>query len=71
MQLNFTPDQEAFRLEVRDFVKLHLPVDIRRKVEQRLGSLPPIRTAADMRSPGGKRHPFWNPFRMPVRDKAS
>ena len=33
MQLNFTPDQEAFRLEVRDFVKLHLPVDIRRKVE--------------------------------------
>ncbi|PZT91991.1 hypothetical protein [Sphingomonas sp.] len=44
---------------------------IRRKVEQRLGSLPPIRTAADMRSPGGKRHPFWNPFRMPVRDKAS
>jgi alkylation response protein AidB-like acyl-CoA dehydrogenase len=33
MQLNFTPDQEAFRLEVRDFVKLHLPVNIRRKVE--------------------------------------
>ncbi|MEN2747130.1 hypothetical protein [Sphingomonas sp. T9W2] len=44
---------------------------IRRKVEQRLRSLPPIRTAADMRSPGGKRHPFWNPFRMPVRGKAS
>ncbi len=33
MQLNFTPDQEAFRLEVRGFVKVHLPVDIRRKVE--------------------------------------
>lgn len=33
MQLNFTPDQEAFRLEVREFVKVHLPVDIRRKVE--------------------------------------
>jgi alkylation response protein AidB-like acyl-CoA dehydrogenase len=33
MQLNFTPDQETFRLEVREFVKAHLPVDIRRKVE--------------------------------------
>ena len=33
MQLNFTLDQEAFRLEVRGFVKVHLPVDIRRKVE--------------------------------------
>jgi alkylation response protein AidB-like acyl-CoA dehydrogenase len=33
MQLNFTPDQEAFRLEVRAFVKAHLPIDIRRKVE--------------------------------------
>ncbi len=42
---------------------------IRRKVEQRLGTLPPIRTAADMRGPGGRVHPFWNPYRMPVRDQ--
>lgn len=42
---------------------------IRRKVEQRLGELPPIRTAADMRGPGGKRHPFWNPYRMPMGDQ--
>lgn len=42
---------------------------IRRKVEQRLEALPPIRTAADMRGPGGKRHPFWNPFRLPVHDE--
>ena len=33
MQLQFTPEQEAFRLEVRAFVKANLPTDIRRKVE--------------------------------------
>lgn len=33
MQLQFTPEQEAFRLEVRAFVKTHLPADIRRRVE--------------------------------------
>lgn len=33
MQLQFTPEQEAFRLEVRAFVQANLPVDIRRKVE--------------------------------------
>lgn len=33
MQLNFAPEQEAFRLEVRAFVKANLPADIRRKVE--------------------------------------
>lgn len=33
MQLQFTPEQDAFRLEVRAFVKAHLPADIRRKVE--------------------------------------
>jgi hypothetical protein len=32
MQLQFTPEREAFRLEVRAFVKAHLPADIRRKV---------------------------------------
>ncbi len=32
MQLQFTPEQEAFRLEVRAFVKANLPADIRRKV---------------------------------------
>jgi alkylation response protein AidB-like acyl-CoA dehydrogenase len=32
MQLQFTPEQEAFRLEVRAFVKAHLPADIRHKV---------------------------------------
>ena len=37
--------------------------------EQRLGALPPIRTAAAMRGPGGRVHPFWNPYRMPVRDQ--
>jgi alkylation response protein AidB-like acyl-CoA dehydrogenase len=33
MQLQFTPEQEAFRLEVRAFVQANLPADIRRKVE--------------------------------------
>lgn len=32
MQLSFTPEQEAFRLEVRAFVKANLPADIHRKV---------------------------------------
>jgi hypothetical protein len=32
MQLQFTPERDAFRLEVRAFVKVHLPADIRRKV---------------------------------------
>lgn len=32
MQLQFTPERDAFRLEVRAFVKAHLPADIRRKV---------------------------------------
>jgi alkylation response protein AidB-like acyl-CoA dehydrogenase len=33
MKLQFSADDEAFRLEVRLFVKTHLPVDIKRKVE--------------------------------------
>lgn len=33
MKLTFTPEQEAFRLEVRAFVQQNLPADIRRKVE--------------------------------------
>ena len=33
MKLQFTPEEEAFRLEVREFVRTHLPADIRRKVE--------------------------------------
>ncbi|MCA1199266.1 hypothetical protein K9B35_14940 [Sphingomonas sp. R647] len=37
---------------------------IRRKVEQRLAPLPPIRSASEMRSPHGRLHPFWNPYRM-------
>jgi hypothetical protein len=32
MQLSFTPEQDAFRLEVRTFVQAHLPAEIRRKV---------------------------------------
>ena len=32
MQLSFTPEQDAFRLEVRAFVQAHLPAEIRRKV---------------------------------------
>ena len=33
MQLQFSPEEDAFRLDVRAFVKTHLPADIRRKVE--------------------------------------
>jgi hypothetical protein len=33
MKLRFTPEEEAFRMEVRTFVKERLPADIRRKVE--------------------------------------
>jgi alkylation response protein AidB-like acyl-CoA dehydrogenase len=33
MHLQFTPEQDAFRLEVRAFVKAKLPADIRKKVE--------------------------------------
>jgi len=33
MKLQFTPEEEAFRLEVREFVKTRLPADIQRKVE--------------------------------------
>ena len=33
MKLQFSPADEAFRLEVREFVQTHLPADIRRKVE--------------------------------------
>lgn len=33
MKLTFTPEQEAFRLEVRAFVQQNLPADIRRKVD--------------------------------------
>ncbi len=40
---------------------------VRRKVEQRLGPLPPIRSASETRSPHGRLHPFWNAYRMPLR----
>ena len=33
MKLQFSPEEDAFRLEVRAFVRTHLPADIRRKVE--------------------------------------
>ena len=33
MKLRFSPADEAFRMEVREFVKRHVPADIRRKVE--------------------------------------
>ena len=33
MKLQFTAEEEAFRLEVREFVRQHLPADIKRKVE--------------------------------------
>ena len=36
MRLSFSPADEAFRLEVRAFVREHLPASIRRKVEQGL-----------------------------------
>ncbi|NDY91384.1 acyl-CoA dehydrogenase family protein [Ideonella livida] len=34
MDLNFTPEELAFRAEVRDWVATHLPADIRQKVRQ-------------------------------------
>lgn len=40
---------------------------IRRKVEQRLAPLPPIRSAFQTRTPHGRLHPFWNPYRMPFK----
>ncbi|MBP6900299.1 MAG: acyl-CoA dehydrogenase family protein [Burkholderiaceae bacterium] len=33
MRLHFSADEEAFRLQVREFVRTQLPADIRRKVE--------------------------------------
>ena len=33
MDIRFTPEEEQFRLEVREFIATHLPADIRRKVE--------------------------------------
>lgn len=33
MKLEFSPEDEAFRLEVREFVRTRLPADIKRKVE--------------------------------------
>jgi len=33
MKLHFTPEEEAFRQEVREFVRARLPTDIQRKVE--------------------------------------
>ena len=38
---------------------------IRRKVEQRVGDLPPIRTDKETRTAGGRLHPFWNAYWMP------
>lgn len=40
---------------------------IRRKVEQRLGPLPPIRSASETRSPHVRLHPFWDPYRVPSK----
>ena len=36
MDLNYTPEQEAFRTEVRQFLEEHLPDDIRERVQKRL-----------------------------------
>ena len=36
MDLNFTPDELAFRRQIRDWVTAHLPADIRTKVQQGL-----------------------------------
>lgn len=33
MKLQFTPEEDAFRLQVREFVRQQLPADIKRKVE--------------------------------------
>ena len=36
MDLNYTPEQEAFRQEVRQFLKDKLPADIQERVQKRL-----------------------------------
>ena len=36
MDLNYTPEQEAFRAEVRQFLEDNLPDDIRERVQKRL-----------------------------------
>ena len=36
MDLNYTPEQEAFRAEVRQFLDDNLPDDIRERVQKRL-----------------------------------
>ena len=36
MDLNYTPEQEAFRQEVRQFLKDNLPADIQERVQKRL-----------------------------------
>ena len=33
MDLNFTPEEEAFRHEVRDFMRTAMPADIRETIE--------------------------------------
>jgi hypothetical protein len=44
---------------------------IRKKVDQRLAELPPIRTGAETRGQDGRLHPFWNAYRLPVNDPGS
>lgn len=38
---------------------------IRRRVEQRVGALPPIRTDREMRRGDRRLHPFWNAYAVP------
>ena len=38
MDLNFTPDEQAFREEVRSFLKAELPDDIARKIKAGLAT---------------------------------
>jgi hypothetical protein len=39
---------------------------VRRKVAARLRDVPPIRSNKECRTPDGRRHPFWNGYRMPL-----
>ena len=54
MQLDFTPEERAFREEVRAFIAEHYPADVRAKQEQGLeldeGGLPEL--ASDRREAG-------------------
>ncbi|WCT74185.1 hypothetical protein PQ455_02835 [Sphingomonas naphthae] len=44
---------------------------IRKKIDQRLAELPPIRTGAETHSSKGRLHPFWNAYGLPEDGQGS